>query len=84
MPWKKVEPMDQKIQLIADWQSENFSKTNLSKKYDISRKTVIKWIHRYNVRGIDGLKDQSREPKRKPHSTSRSLVEQIIYSTLTH
>lgn len=47
MPWKRIEPMDQKIQLIADWQTQIFDKTDLSRKYGISRKTVYKWINRY-------------------------------------
>lgn len=78
MPWKRVEPMDQKVQLIADWQSQNFSKTDLSKKYDISRKTVTKWINRYSTQGIDGLKDQSKAPINRPHATSEKLVKRIV------
>lgn len=76
--------MDQKVQLIADWQTFNFSKTDLSKKFNISRKTVNKWIQRYDKQGIDGLKDQSREPKRKPHATASRLVKQIVNHKLKH
>ena len=47
MPWKEINPMDQKIQMIADWQTEQFDITDLSYKYGISRKTVYKWITRY-------------------------------------
>lgn len=84
MPWKRTDPMDQKVQLIADWQSQNFSKTDLSKKYAISRKTVGKWISRYQKEGIDGLKDKSKEPIHKPHSTSNEIVERIINHKLKH
>jgi predicted DNA-binding protein YlxM (UPF0122 family) len=41
--------MDQKIQFIADWQSQNFSLTDLSQKYGISRPTVYKLIERYET-----------------------------------
>ena len=84
MPWKRIEPMDQKIQLIADWQSKNFSKTDLSKKYDVSRKTGGKWINRYETTGIDGLKDQSREPIHKPHATEDKLIKRIVNHKLKH
>ncbi len=84
MPWKRTEPMDQKVRLIADWQSQNFSKTDLSKKYTISRKTVGKWIDRYQNEGIDGLKDKSKEAIHKPHSTSNKIVERIIKHKLKH
>jgi len=78
MPWKKIEPMDQKVQIIANWKTNNFNKTDLSKKYDISRKTVTKWIKRYETQGIDGLKDQSRAPINRPHATPKEIVKRIV------
>jgi len=82
MPWKKVEPMDQKVQLIANWQTNNFSKTDLSKKYGISRKTIDKWIYRYEIQGVDGLKDQSRAPINKPNATPEHIIKLIIEQKL--
>lgn len=84
MPWKTIGPMDQKIQLIADWQSKNYCKTDLSKKYSVSRKTVTKWIRRYELKSIDGLKEQSRAPHNRPHATSDTLIEQILKHKLAH
>jgi transposase InsO family protein len=84
MPWKEIKPMDQKLLLIADWNSQNFSKTDLSKKYDLSRKTVYKWILRYTKFGIDGLKDQSKEPIYKPHSTKPHVIKKILDCKLEH
>ena len=74
MPWKILNTMDQKIQLIADWQSQIFSLTALSQKYGISRPTVYKLIVRYKQLGIDGLKEQSRAPKNCPHKTSKKIL----------
>jgi len=84
MPWKTIKPMDQKVQLIANWQTKNFSKTDLSKKYNISRKTVFKWIQRYEQQGIGGLKDQSQAPIRRPRATAAHIVEQIVHFKLKH
>lgn len=84
MPWKEVKPMDQKIQLIADWKSQNFSKTDLSKKYNVSRKTVHKWINRYKKLSIDGLKEQSREPIYKPNSTKKHIIKKIVDCKIEH
>lgn len=78
MPWKEVTPMNQKVLLIADWESKQFSKTDLSKKYTVSRKTVHKWISRYYAQGIDGLKEQSREPIHKPRATNPDIIEYVI------
>jgi transposase InsO family protein len=78
MPWKTVKPMDQKIQIISDWLSEQYCKIDLSKKYCISRPTVDKWINRYLKIGLDGLKDLKREPKNKHQKTPEQIIQRII------
>ena len=82
MPWKIINTMDQKIQLIADWQSQNFSLTDLSQKYGISRPTVYKLVERYDEFGIEGLKEQSRAPKNCPHRTPKEILSLIIQEKL--
>lgn len=82
MSWKTVKPMDQKIQMIADWQSQNFSIVDLSKKYDVSRPIVYKWLDRYKEFSIDGLKEQSRKPLFSPNQTKDDIVQLIINEKL--
>ena len=82
MPWKRMETMDQKIQLIADWNSHCYSVTNLSQKYDLSRPTIYKWVERYREFGIDGLKEQSRKPLNSPNQTEEYIVELIVREKL--
>jgi len=82
MPWKIISAMDQKIQLIADWQKQNFSLTDLSQKYGISRPTVYKLIERYEQCGIEGLKEQSRAPKICPHRTPEKVISLVIQEKL--
>lgn len=84
MPWKNMKIMNQKIQLIADWQSTNFSITDLSQKYAISRPIVYKWIRRYEESGIDGLKDQSRAPSHIPNKTPESIIKLIVEEKIIH
>ncbi len=82
MPWKIINTMDQKIQLIADWQTQRFSLTDLSQKYGISRPTAYKLIERYGQLGIEGLKEQSRAPKTCPHRTPEKILNLIIQEKL--
>jgi len=82
MPWITVSTMDQKIQLIADWQTKQFSVTDLSKKYGISRPIVYKWTGRYGQQGVDGLKEQSRAPMCSPNQTADDIVELIVKEKL--
>ena len=82
MPWKELKPMDQKIQMIADWQTKQLNITDLSRKYGISRKIVYKWLNRYEQIGVDGLKDFSRKPKVSPNQTPENVIELIIKEKL--
>ena len=51
MPWKETSAMSQKIQLIGDWLSGEYRKSELGEAYGISRPTVDKWIGRYQELG---------------------------------
>lgn len=82
MPWKIMNTMDQKIQLITDWQSQYFSITDLSQKYGLSRPTIYKWLERYEELGIDGLKEQNRTPRYSPNQTKDAIVKLIIAEKL--
>ena len=82
MPWKVINQMDIKIALIKDWNAGHFSITDLSQKYMVSRPTVYKWFTRYKQFGIEGLKEQSRVPKRCPHCTSKEILDIIIEEKL--
>lgn len=74
--------MDLKIKLIADWQTNYFSITDLAQKYGLSRPTIYKWTGRYEEKGIDGLKEQSRTPLYSPKQTKDDIVELIVSEKL--
>jgi transposase-like protein len=52
MPWKETSAMDQRLQLLADWLSGDYTKRNLCDIYGISRPTTDKWIARYRAGGM--------------------------------
>lgn len=78
MPWKETSVMDQKVQLISDWLSEEHHITELSEIYGVSRPTVYKWISRYRKASVNGLEELSRAPKRHPNKTGQELIEEIV------
>ncbi len=82
MPWKVINQMELKIQLVTDLNKEHFSITDLSQKYGISRPTVYKWVKRYKQLGITGLKEQSRAPKNCPHRTNEKIINLVIQEKL--
>ena len=69
MPWKEASAMDQRIQMIADWLSGDYGKSELCRSYGISRPTADKWIRRYEHQGLPGLAELGRAPHCHPNQT---------------
>jgi transposase InsO family protein len=84
MPWKETSAMDQRVRLIADWLSGDYTKTELCRIYGISRPTADKWIKRYDQRGLQGLEELSRAPQSHPNQTAEELRAMIIKAKLRH
>ena len=84
MPWKRVSPMDQRIELIHAWSSGDYSKSELARSYGISRPTLDKWLQRYAEHGEAGLLEQSRRPLSSPQQTATALIERLIEEKLRH
>ena len=82
MPWKETSAMDQRIQLIADWLSGDYRKSELCRIYEISRPTADKWIGRYDERGLQGLAELGRAPHRHPNRTAEELRALIVQTKL--
>lgn len=78
MPWKETCAMDQKMQMIKCWKGDQFTITDLSFLHDVSRKTIYKWIKRYEVEGPAGLEDRSRAPLRHQNATTAEVVDRIL------
>jgi transposase InsO family protein len=78
MPWKEICAMDQKTQMIKLWRSGRYTITDLSILHDVSRKTIYKWIRRYQAVGSSGLEDRSRAPLHHQNETSEKMIELII------
>jgi putative transposase len=84
MPWMETCPMDQKIQLLSDWMRQDYTITELSQIYRISRKTIYKWVERYQEKGPEGLNENSRAPLHHPNATGPEIVSQLIDTKLKH
>lgn len=82
MPWKETSAMDQRVQLIADWLSGDYRKSELSRMYGISRPTADKWIQRYDEQGPPGLEELGRAPHRHPNQTAEELRALIVETKL--
>jgi putative transposase len=84
MPWKEICPMDQKAQLIGDWLKDEFTIKELSDNYEVSRKTIYKWINRYKTGGPSRLEEMSCAPHTHPNATGPEIIDRIISIKLKH
>jgi putative transposase len=84
MPWKETCAMEEKIQMIKDWLSKEHSISELGEHYQVSRKTVHKWIRRLKAGGMEALKEASCAPYCHPNATAPEIVSQIIDTKLRH
>lgn len=70
--------MDQRVALIGDWLRNERTIVELAQRYSISRKTVYKWIDRYEEDAADGLVERSRAP----HTHGRAMRPEIRTAVL--
>ena len=78
MPWKETTTMEQKVEFICEWLTQNFTITELCRAFGISRPTAYKLIYRYEQKGIKGLIDQARSPINHPNRTDLNVEKKII------
>lgn len=69
--------MDLRVELIRAHDAGE-SITALAEIYQVSRKTIYKWLKRYEAAGAAGLADRSRAPHERPQQVSEEMVKEII------
>ncbi len=76
MPWE--ETVDQRIRAVMDVVDGGFSKVGVCADFGISRPTLDKWLGRYEVEGVEGLRDRSRAPHRRWHAVAVDIEAMIV------
>jgi len=84
MPWKEVTKVSLREEFIQLVLREDSNISALCQRYNISRKTGYKWIHRFLEEGEKGLHDRSRCPNVSPKKTSREIEERVLEVRDTH
>ena len=84
MPWKETTTMDQKIEFICEWRTGKYTITELCKNFEISRPTAYNLIDRFEKEGYEGLREQSRTPRKHPNATKEPIVKAILRLKAKH
>src|SRR4026209_538432 len=77
MPWKTKSEQEQRYELVRAMEAGTETITDLSRRWQVSRKTAYKWLERYQPGGMHGLADQSRRPERVTRRTPRYWLERL-------
>src|SRR5438034_9333380 len=83
MPWKKIEPMEERIEFaLKAMGTLNFRA--LCEEYGISAKTGYKWKERFLREGMRGMQEESRRPRSSPAQLPEEEVCEIVRLKLAH
>lgn len=70
--------MNERIKMVGQYLSEGDSISELARWYGVSRKTVYKWVERYEQLGPVGLEDLSRAPHHHPGAITQAMEKGIL------
>lgn len=78
MPFVETCRMEERIRMLSDYGSGNWSVTELCLRYGVSRDTFYEWRRRRDSGASDWFIDRSHAPLQCPHRTDPLLVETIV------
>lgn len=78
MPFVETCRMDQRVQMLSDYASGNWSVSDLCRRYGISRDTFYEWRRRRDSGAEDWFVDRSHAPHHCPQRTDAALVSTIV------
>jgi len=77
MPWKEVRVEEQRLSIVQEHR-DGASISSLAESYEVSRKTIYKWLQRYEQQGPSGLVDRCRRPLHSPNQVSLEVEQAIV------
>src|ERR1035437_8608368 len=78
MPWKVSGVVEQRQRFLREYETGEWTMTELCRAYEISRPTGYALWHRYGNEGEAGLEKRSRGAGRHPNQTPREIEEQVL------
>jgi putative transposase len=78
MGWAETNPVDERRRFIMDYESGQWSMTELCARYGVARKTGYARLERYRAEGEAAFTDRSRAPRSCPHRTPEAIEELIV------
>ena len=78
MPFEETCRMEQRIRMLSDYESGNWSVSELCRRYGICRDTFYEWCARKANGDQEWFKDRSHAPLHCPQMTDGAIAEKVI------
>jgi transposase InsO family protein len=78
MPWKVSGVVERRRQFVAEYESGQWTMSDLCRIYGITRPTGYELVRRWASEGEGGLEDRRRAPRRHPNQTPGEIEAQVL------
>jgi transposase InsO family protein len=78
MPWRELSIMEQREEFVRLALAAGANRSELCRRFGISRDKGYKWLRRYAAFGRAGLADRSRRPQHSPERTSEAVEAEVL------
>jgi transposase InsO family protein len=78
MPWEDRSVIDQREEFVRLALAPGASRSELCRRYGVSRSNGYKWLQRYLAEGRAGLFERSRRPRHSPWRTSVAVEAEVL------
>src|SRR5438105_159094 len=78
MPWRELSIMDQREEFVRLALVRGANRSELCRRFGISRDKGYKWLARYREEGRAGLGDRSRRPHSSPQRTAAAVEAELL------
>lgn len=78
MPFTETCPMEERVRMLSDYDSGNWSVAELCRRYGVCRDTFYEWRRRRDGATSGWFMDRSHAPLHCPHTTSAELKDAVI------
>jgi len=78
MPFVETCRMEERVRMLAEYDTGNWSVSDLCRRYGVCRDTFYEWRKRRASGAADWFTDRSHAPQHCPHQTDAAVKEMII------
>jgi transposase InsO family protein len=78
MPWREWSVIDQREEFVKLAMVPGANKSELCRRFGISRSNGDKWLRRYQAGGRGGLSDHSRRPRSSPTRSTAAVEDEVL------